>query len=219
MPDNAYIGTNRPEDAGCTFNAFNAMIRRVMGQMGANLPVKVLAVNGVGLNPVGFVDVQPLVHQVDGTGKPTPRGVIYDVPYIRMQGGSRAIICDPQVGDIGYAIVSGRDISNVKVNRAASVPGSYRHHDVSDAVYVGGLLNAAPTEYIGWVDNDVHVHTAGKFIVDAASMQVNCAITTTGDITAQGTVTGQTDVKAAGISGKSHTHPVTDAPGETGAPE
>ena len=44
-------------------------------------------------------------------------------------------------------------------------------------------------------------------------------IMTDRDITAQGTVTGQTDVKAAGISGSSHTHPVTSAPGTTGKPQ
>lgn len=45
------------------------------------------------------------------------------------------------------------------------------------------------------------------------------AITTDGDMTAQGTVTGQTDVKAAAISGRAHNHPVSDAPGMTGAPQ
>ncbi|MCE2563666.1 phage baseplate assembly protein V [Komagataeibacter sp. FNDCF1] len=44
-------------------------------------------------------------------------------------------------------------------------------------------------------------------------------IITDGNITAQGTVTGQTDVKAAGISGKSHIHPVTTVPGATEAPQ
>ncbi|XQZ98803.1 hypothetical protein ACOZ4Y_02415 [Komagataeibacter rhaeticus] len=45
------------------------------------------------------------------------------------------------------------------------------------------------------------------------------SITTDKDMTAQGTVTGQTDVMADGISGKGHEHPVTDAPGTTGKPE
>lgn len=39
-----------------------------------------------------------------------------------------------------------------------------------------------------------------------------------GDITATGTITGQTDVLADGISGKSHTHP-GDSGGTTGAPQ
>ncbi|WP_230975690.1 Gp138 family membrane-puncturing spike protein [Acetobacter garciniae] len=182
--------------------------------MGANLPVQVLSVEGVGLNPVGFVDVQPLVHQQDGAGRTTPRGIIHNVPYIRLQGGTRAIICDPAVGDIGYIIISGRDISNVKANRAAAAPGSFRQHDYADAVYIGGLLNAAPSEYIGWVGEDVHVHTAGKFIIDAAECDINCAVNVQGPVTATG------DVKAGSISLESHTHSgVQTGSASTGGPQ
>ncbi|MEZ7136230.1 MULTISPECIES: phage baseplate assembly protein V [Komagataeibacter] len=45
------------------------------------------------------------------------------------------------------------------------------------------------------------------------------SITTDRDMTAQGTVTGQADVKAAGVSGREHTHPVGSAPGVTGTPQ
>ncbi|GCE82512.1 phage baseplate assembly protein V [Komagataeibacter diospyri] len=57
-------------------------------------------------------------------------------------------------------------------------------------------------------------------ILDSSGLSITGgSITTDSDITAQGTITGQTDVKAAGISGNSHTHPVTDAPGTTGKPQ
>lgn len=203
-----YKGTQSLGDANSEFAAQNAAIRRIINMMGPNLPVKVLSVSGTGLNPVGYVTVQPLVHQIDGRGHPTPRGIIHNVPYVRIQGGSRAIICDPQEGDIGYIIVSGRDISTVKAARGEAAPGSFRTHDCADAVYVGGLLNAAPEEYIGWVDGDVHVKTAGKFIVDAEEMQVNCAITASGDVT------------AGSISLQNHTHPGVQAgSSSTGAPQ
>ena len=195
-----YTGTQKPSDSGSDFAAMNAAIRRIMTMMGADMPVRVTAVNGVGLNPVGFVDVQLLVHQQDGAGRTTPRGTIHNVPYIRLQGGTRAILCDPAVGDVGYIIVSGRDISGVKVNRGPSAPGSFRQHDYADAIYVGGLLNAAPVEYIGWVGADVHVKTAGKFVVDAAECDINCPVNVTGAVTATG------DVKGNGISLESHTH-------------
>ncbi|GBR56522.1 Gp138 family membrane-puncturing spike protein [Gluconobacter sphaericus] len=209
-----YSGSLRPTDASSAFQVQTAMIRRVLSMLGAALPVKVLSVNGVGVNPVGFVDVQPLVHQIDGAGNPTPRGVIHNVPYIRLQGGTRAIICDPAVGDTGFIMIASRDISTVKATRSAAAPGSYRQHDTADAIYIGGLLNEAPTEYIGWVDGDVHVKTAGKFIVDAAEMDINCAVKVAGEIAATG------DVKAENISLQSHIHPGVQAgSGETGAPQ
>lgn len=199
-------GTQRIGDANSDFNVINAAIRRVMLMMGADLPVQVMAVHGEGLNPVGFVDVHPLVPMQDGFGKTYPHGTIYNVPYIRIQGGARAIICDPAVGDIGFIMIAGRDISNVKANRAESPPGSFRYNDFSDAVYIGGLLNASPQEYIGWVGADIHVHTAGQFIVDAASMQVNCAINCTKDVTA-GSISLQNHVHGGVEGGNSTTEP------------
>ncbi|MBO1326043.1 baseplate assembly protein [Acetobacter sp. TBRC 12305] len=192
----------------------NAAIRRVLSMLGTPLPVQVRAVNGGGVAAVGFVDVQPMVHQQDGAGRPVPHGIIHNVPYIRLQGGSCAIICDPCVGDIGYILISGRDISNVKATRAASAPGSFRQHDMADAVYLGGLLNAAPTEYIGWVGGDVHVHTKGRFVIDAAQCQINCALNVQGAVSAGG------DVKAGSISLESHTHSGVQAgSASTGAPQ
>ncbi|WP_291365372.1 Gp138 family membrane-puncturing spike protein [Acetobacter sp. UBA5411] len=201
------FGTLSQTDSGSGFTAINAQINRIMSLMGSNMPVKVLSVSATGLEPVGFVDVQILVHQVDGRGNPTERGILHNVPYIRIQGGTRAIICDPAAGDIGFIMIAGRDISNVKANRAAAVPGSFRVNDWADAVYIGGLLNAAPEEYIGWIDGNIHVKTAGQFIVDAASMQVNCGITATGD------------VKAGNISLESHTHTENGKGSQTSAPE
>ena len=181
--------------------------------MGTNLPARVVAVHGEGLNPVGFVDVQPMVHQQDGAGRTVPHGILYNVPYIRLQGGARAFVCDPAVGDIGLIIVCGRDISTVKTTRDAAAPGSFRQHDMADALYLGGLLNAAPTEYIGWVGGDVHVSTKGRFVVDAAACVIDC------DVTVKGTVSATGDVQAGSISLDTHTHAgVTSGSGRTGAP-
>lgn len=210
---NRLIGTQRPEDSASDFNAMNAVIRRLLSMMGTNLPARVVAVHGEGLNPVGFVDVQPMVHQQDGAGRTVPHGILYNVPYIRLQGGARAFVCDPVVGDIGLIIVCGRDISTVKTMRDAAAPGSFRQHDMADALYLGGLLNAAPTEYIGWVGGDVHVSTKGRFVVDAAACVIDC------DVTVKGAVSATGDVQAGSISLDTHTHAgVTSGSGRTGAP-
>lgn len=207
-------GSWAPPDGASNFNAVNAAIRRIMTMMGSDIPVHVTAVNGIGVNPVGFVDVLPLVPMQDGAGRTTPHGIIHNVPYIRIQGGARAIICDPAVGDIGFIMVAGRDISGVKANRGPAAPGSFRQHDYADAVYIGGLLNAAPTEYIGWVGNDVHVKTAGKLVIDAAECDINCPVNVTGAVTATG------DVKGGSISLDNHTHSgVQPGSGSTGGPQ
>lgn len=203
-----YTGTKKPSDGASDFNALNSAIRRILSMGGGPALVEVKAVSGTGLNPVGFVDILPMVHQQDGARRPTPHALIHGAPYGRFQGGKRAFICDPAVGDIGIAIICARDISNVKANRAPSAPASFRQFDLADAVYIGGFLNAAPEEYCGWIDGDFHVKTAGKFVVEAAECDINCKVNVSGDVT------------AGNISLTQHTHPgVQPGSGTTGAPE
>lgn len=208
------VGSQRAEDGASAFNATNAAIRRVLAMLGATSLVRVCAVRGTGLEPVGMVDVQPMVHQQDGAGRTTPHGLIHNVPYLRLQGGQRALICDPAVGDVGAIIVCGRDIASVKATRAPSAPGSYRQHDYADSLYIGGFLNAAPQEYAGWVGEDFVLSTTGRFVVNATQCQINCAVDVAGDVSAQG------DVRAGQISQQNHTHSgVQPGSGATGAPQ
>ncbi|MFT8720032.1 baseplate assembly protein [Acetobacter sp.] len=209
MPgDTTYTPVQRPEDSNNHFAALSAIVATALSRVSGSTLVQVKSVKGEGLNPVGFVDVQIMVHQQDGNGVTYPHGVIHNIPYIRLQGGSRAFICDPQPGDIGVMLVCERDISGVKKNRSASGPGSFRQNDYADGIYIGGPLNAAPTEYCGWIDGDFHVKTTGAFIVDAESMEVNCGIKATGDVV------------AGSISLDSHTHGGVKAGTDTtGGPE
>ncbi|AKR49717.1 phage baseplate assembly protein domain-containing protein [Acetobacter pasteurianus] len=63
-------------------------------------------------------------------------------------------------------------------------------------------------------DGSISINSGkNKINVTCSSMDVS------GDITSTGTITSQKDVVAGSISLTDHTHPVTDAPGETGAPE
>src|SRR5689334_17719037 len=72
--------------------------------------VKVQAVHGGGVGPIGTVDVLPLIDQVDGAGNIVPHVTIYGRPYCRWQGGANAIVLDPQVGDIGLMVFGSRDL-------------------------------------------------------------------------------------------------------------
>lgn len=104
--------------------------------------------NTGGVSPVGEVSVQVLVNQMTGNRQGIAHGTIYNVPYLRIQGGSNAIIIDPQAGDIGLCGFCSRDISSVKSSKAAANPGSWRMFDWADGLYLGGFLNGTPTQYI-----------------------------------------------------------------------
>jgi hypothetical protein len=154
----------------------------------------------------GFVDVTPLVQQLGADGSPIDHGVIHNVPYLRVQGGVNAIIIDPHVGDMGIGVFCSRDISGFKNARKLTPPNSRRQYDFSDCLYIGGILNAAPTRFIQFTDTGIII-TANTTLTINGNIQVNGSINATGDIVGQGT------------SLHNHTHKgVQPGSGNTGAP-
>lgn len=150
----------RPSDFDSEMNRLQFAIQQAMLKLQTSLPVQVMAVRNTGVSPVGVVDIKVLVDMVDGQGNTVEHGTISNVPYFRLQGGANAVIVDPEVGDIGMACFSSRDISAVKSARKQAPPGSWRTHDFSDALYVGGFLNGAPTSYIQIASGGILVHNS-----------------------------------------------------------
>lgn len=149
MPDNAYSGLE-PLSAGAgDYNVLDFVVRSILGRIATTSLVQVRAVNyAADVSPVGLVDVQPMVAQLDGKGNAVPHGIIHNVPYFRLQGGANAVIIDPVVGDIGIAVFASHDISSVKSTKTMGNPGSRRRFAMSDALYIGGALNGTPSQYI-----------------------------------------------------------------------
>lgn len=217
-----------PQDAWGQYNQLAFVIRQELAKLQTATVVQVVScTNAGGLSPVGFVDVQPLVAQVDGDGKPTPHGIIPNVPYFRIQGGSNAVIIDPQPGDIGIAVFASRDISSVKRTKSAALPGSLRMHDYSDGLYIGGVLNGVPTQYVQFSAAGVSIVSPTAVMITAPNVIVtgNVAIhgnlaQDTGNATMTGSLTTQGDVKAGNISLQNHVHGgVQPGGGTTGAPQ
>lgn len=157
-----YYGQTDPSTAQGEWNQLRFVIQQQILSIATSMPVKVTAVQAGGLGPVGFVTIQVLVDQVTGNDKTVSHGEITNVPYVRIQGGANAVIIDPQVGDIGIACFASRDISAVKSARAIAPPGSRRAYDFSDAVYLGGMLNGTPTQYIQFTEGGILVHSANQ---------------------------------------------------------
>lgn len=151
-------GQLTPNDTASEMSVISFICKQMMAQMETMRLVQVKAVHGNGeTDTAGTVDVLPLVNQIDGRGNSTAHGTVYGIPWWRLQGGKNAVICDPVVGDIGYVSVSSRDISSVKATRKQSNPGSYRRFDLADGVYVGGVLNVAPDQYVVFTETGVRL--------------------------------------------------------------
>lgn len=149
-----------PSDFDSEQNGLKFAIEQAMLKLQTSLPVRVMAVRNAGLAPVGQVDIQVLVDMVDGQGNTVQHGTISNVPYFRLQGGTNAVIVDPAPGDIGMACFCSRDISAVKSVKDAAPPGSWRSHDFSDALYLGGFLNGTPTSYVQITQSGILVHNS-----------------------------------------------------------
>lgn len=189
MPnEQGYSGLESPNTDSGQYNALSFMVRRIVGENSHATLVQVKScTNDGGLSPVGFVDVHPLVNQLDGSGKAVPHGTVHELPYFRLQGGANAIICDPEPGDIGIAVFADQDISSVKATKAEANPGSYRHFDMADGLYLGGFLNGTPSQYVQFnnggititTPNDVNVNADGNVTVNAGA---DCNVNATGNV-------------------------------------
>lgn len=178
------LGALTPWSTQGDYNAHLFVIEQAISKLQTATVVRVEScTNSGGLSAFGFVDVTPLVAQVDGSGKLTPHVTLYGIPYLRLQGGANAVICDPVKGDIGIAVFASRDISSVKSTQGPSGPGSGRSYDFADGMYLGGILNAAPTQYLRFSSTGVEIVTphdaavtaSGQITLTAGSIQAGAS--------------------------------------------
>lgn len=202
--DGIPTGSATPASTFGDYNNHAFAILQMIGKMQTATVVRVVACSNAGdTSPVGTVDIQPMVNQVDALGQPTPHETIYNVPYFRLQGGANAIIIDPEVGDLGIAVFASRDISKVKTTKDQANPGSGRQFSWSDAMYIGGVLNGAPTQFIQFNENGITITTPGDLTINVDG---DAILNITGDMSATvgGDVTidadGSASVTAAGIT-------------------
>ena len=143
--------------------------------------VEVAAIRGTAPNLV--VDVIPLVTRTDPSGATIQNSEIFNVPVFRLQRGASAVIMNPVPGDIGMIAICDRDNSIARANRKQSVPGSKRMHSKSDALYLGGFLNQAPTQYVEFADNKINIVAPNGVNITTPDMYVSGNIRAGGDIT------------------------------------
>jgi hypothetical protein len=230
------VSLQKPFDVADDYHALAFVIQQLLTRVATVTLVKVVAcTNAGGVSPYGFVDVIPLVNQVTGDSQSVPHGTLYRLPYARLQGGTNAIILDPNPNDIGLAAFCARDISAVKADPAAAIananagkggapPGSARMYDMADGLYIGGFLNGTPEQYIQFNTEGVTVLSPTKVRVEAPTielvgevLQSGGNVTMAADLQVDGTVHADVDVIADNISGVAHAH-TSASPGNPTSP-
>jgi hypothetical protein len=170
--------------------------RRIARMSTATLVQVVTAPYDAGGNPIspgspvaiGYVDVKPLVNQLDGLGNSMPHETVYHCSYHRYQGGLNAIIIDPLKGDVGKFVVADRDTSVVRKTNQQSNPGSLRRYNKADGTYFGmpqgpldGSQTTPPVQYVTFPDNGIIVRDkSGNEIALVSDTNLNAPTVTGG---------------------------------------
>jgi hypothetical protein len=237
----------KPSDVANEFATLRFVIRQMLLRVATCMPVKVVACsNAGGVVPVGTVTVQPLINMVAGDGRTFEHKNLFRVPYSRLQGGTNAIILDPEPGDIGLVCFASRDISALKNQEAVDQikagdkngvnPGSARMFDMSDGIYVGAILNGEPEQFVQFNTEGIRIVSPTRVRVEAPTAEVIAetvatiqaptielkgnVVHTDGDISSTGTATVDVDVIGGGKSLKTHVHTgVTPGGGISGPPQ
>lgn len=218
--------TTRPQDTATDANSQQFLMNQfLMGKSFITLAV-VTSVNEAG----EIVSVKPMVEGFTGGGELIQNSVIHGVPVWRLQRGASAVIMPPIVGDIGMIAICDRDITAVKKTKQAALPGSNRTHSYSDAIYLGGVLNAEPSQYVKFANdgidivsplvvqingNTVVVNAEDKISLNSPIIEANGQLTQgtgsfAGNATFGGTITATGEITGNGIHLSTHKHSGVD---------
>lgn len=187
-------GQMLPPHNNSEFNRTSFQTRMMQSRVRTTIPVRVVkvykqdgktkAVRGE-VAGAGFIDVQPVISQMDGAGQRVDHTTVYHVPFARIYGGDFALIADPVVGDIGHIHVADRDTSTFEDtirqgDTRLVLPSSQRRHDMADSHYVGGVLNNPPKQYITVSDSGITIadKNGNKIVMDANGVTITPAKST-----------------------------------------
>lgn len=218
--------TVKPHDLNSDANAQFFIMERFLNSKSFIMLGVVTAVRQGSNNEMSFVDLQPLLSEQGAQGNTLSSGTVYNAPVWRLQRGSSAVIMDPVVGDIGLMAVCDKDIRNVVNSGKESLPASGRNHNPGDAIYLGGLLNNAPSQYIRFMDDGIDIvsplvvnldapvitaNASQSFVVNSPSITLNGAVeqgsgSNKGDFNFAGNITAVGEVTGKGIKLSTHTH-------------
>ena len=172
LQNNQPVLNARPEQTVPGAAQDKYIIESLISNIHTMIPVKILSVTVPAdtLAPIGRCEVQPLVQQIDGSNNTYDLGKIINVPYLRVQGGSNAIVIDPQVGDVGLCGFCERDISIVKRTGALSAPDNRRRYDINSAVYMFTMMSGTPTQYIHFKSSGIDIKSTGNVNINGLNI-------------------------------------------------
>lgn len=174
--ENTVKGMENINTSSSDYNALAFIIQQaIRQQVNTAIVCKVVGVSG------NYVDVLPLVTQIDGFGEVVNPTTLFKLPFMRYHGGICAVKLNPVIGDIGLAVFAQKDCSSVGVGTTEpQKPASFRENTMANGFYIGGFLNQEPSCYI-------ELSQSGSITINApAGLVINNDVTVSGDVVASG---------------------------------
>ena len=202
-------------DTATEYATIQFIVQSILSRVATATLVRVEScTNAGGLSSWGTVNVQPIISQVSGNNVAVQHGKLFRLPYLRLQGGTNAVVLDPQVGDIGLAVFCTRDISSLKKQgnidqiKAGNIlgvpPGSGRQYNMADGIYLGGMLNGVPSQFVRFSSTGVEIVSPTKISLQAPEIDLTASSKVVIDSPANDIKGGGT--KVDNKSFLSHTH-------------
>lgn len=196
-------------------DALQRMLDQRLSEVNTSAPGRIVSINGN--RAVVRPDMSKLL--ADGTPLPPPNIVSVPIVWPGASGGEASMTMPLKPGDGVVLLFSQRSLEDW-LNGNAEAPSDPRMFDITDAIAIPGLSASASAPD----PNDVVIrHGAGviRMTPDGSISIGNGAgsltISAGGDLTLNfPNVTSASDIRAAGISLQTHTHPENDS--TTGPP-
>ena len=213
MAEDTTRTSNRKLNSGASeYNALSFMMEQMIkGMVNTAIPVRVDSCTKPGVGgAAGYVSATPLVQQRGADGKSLQPVSLPQLPFFRLQCGTAAVVLDPQPGDVGLAVFSQQDASNIEAGKTDPVQaGSFRCFDMSDGFYIGGFYGQTPTTYVHLDPErgEAYIKAPTKITIDAPQIELRGALTMGGasggadTITLDGNVTTNGNITAGHFYG------------------
>ena len=183
MAEDTTRTSNRKLNSGASeYNAISFLVEQaIKGMVNTAIPVRVDSCTKPGVGgAAGYVSATPLVQQRGADGKSLMPVSLPQLPFFRLQCGTAAVVLDPQPGDVGLAVFSQQDASNLEAGKTDPVQaGSFRCFDMSDGFYVGGFYGQTPTTYVHLdpEKGEVTIKAPTKITIESPQIELKGAVT------------------------------------------
>lgn len=180
--DTTRTSNRKLNTAASEYNALSFMVEQaIKGMVNTAIPVRVDSCTKPGVGgAAGYVSATPLVQQRGADGNSLMPVSLPQLPFFRLQCGTAAVVLDPQPGDVGLAVFSQQDASNIEAGKTDPVQaGSFRCFDMSDGFYVGGFFGQTPETYIHLdpEKGEAYVKAPTKITIESPQIELKGAVT------------------------------------------